>query len=207
MGCSPTATPIWLRNIHWWSKALKLDLFKEVWDRRRIKRIQKILLLVLITGEASTTTPNPCCIAVKLLTNCYCLLYIWLQNFNLCYVWLWTSQFSASGPPTFYSDSFPVNYIPNPLDRESDEFVLTNSEGYVETEVDWFNEPQLVETTKWQPSKKSEAVALKVSWSYIFLPTLIACFHFSEATLTSAKRNTPCHALQDFYLADALPHQ
>ena len=24
---------------------------------------------------------------------------------------------------------------------------------------------------------------------------------------TSAKRNTPCHALQDFYLADALPHQ
>jgi hypothetical protein len=23
----------------------------------------------------------------------------------------------------------------------------------------------------------------------------------------SAKRNTPCHALQDFYLADALPHQ
>jgi len=89
----------------------------------------------------------------------------------------------VSGPSTFYSDSFPVNHVPNPLDGESDEFVSTDSEGYVETEVDWFDEPQLVETTKRQPSKKSEAVTLEVSWSYIFLPTLIACFHFSEATL------------------------
>jgi hypothetical protein len=93
-------------------------------------------------------------------------------------------QFSASGPSTLYSDSFPVNCVPNPLDGESDEFVSTNSEGYIETEVDWFDEPQLVETTtKQQPSKKLEAVALEVSWSYIFLSTLIACFYFSEATL------------------------
>jgi hypothetical protein len=93
-------------------------------------------------------------------------------------------QFSASGPSTFYSDSFPVNHVPNPLDEESNEFVLTNSKGYIETEVDWFDELQLVETTtKQQPSKKLEAVALEMSWSYIFLSTLIACFYFLEATL------------------------
>jgi len=41
-----------------------------------------------------------------------------------------------------------MNRVPNPLDGESEEFVSSDSEGYVETEVDWFDEPQPVEIAK-----------------------------------------------------------
>ncbi len=34
-----------------------------------------------------------------------------------------------------------------------------------------------------------------------------AIYKFYTTFKSSAKKNTPCHALQDFYLADALPHQ
>ena len=65
-----------------------------------------------------------------------------------------------------------MNRVPNPLDGESDQFVSTDSEGYVETEVDWFDEPQLVETAKRHPSKMSEAIALEVCLCLMYLPSL-----------------------------------
>jgi len=71
-------------------------------------------------------------------------------------------QFLASHLPTSHDDSFPTNCVPNPLDGESEELVSSDSEGYVETEVDWFNEPQPVEIAKQYPSKMSETVASKV---------------------------------------------
>ena len=83
--------------------------------------------------------------------------------------------------PTTHNDSFPTNSVPNPLDGESDKFASTDSEGYVETEVDWFDEPQLVETAKQRTSKMLEAVALEVSLCYVF-PPYTDCLS-SEATL------------------------
>jgi hypothetical protein len=56
------------------------------------------------------------------------------------------------------------------LDGESDEFVSTDSEGYVETEVEWFDEPHVVDVGKQIPSKRLEAVAIEVSFCCIFLP-------------------------------------
>jgi hypothetical protein len=61
-----------------------------------------------------------------------------------------------------------VNCVPNPLDRESDEFVSSDSKGYVETEIEWFDELQLGENAKRYPSKKSETLALKVCFASIF---------------------------------------
>ncbi len=39
--------------------------------------------------------------------------------------------------------------------------------------------------------------------------TFLIDLHYKHKELAAAlaKKNTPCHALQDFYLADALPHQ
>ena len=83
-----------------------------------------------------------------------------------------TSQFSVSSLPTSYNDSSPTNHVPNLLDGESNQFVSTDSEGYVETEVDWFDEPQLVETAKWHPFKMSEAITLEVCLCLMYLPSL-----------------------------------
>jgi hypothetical protein len=55
-----------------------------------------------------------------------------------------------------------MNHVPNPLDGKSKELVSSDSEGYVETEVDWFDEPQPVEIAKRYPSKMSETVASEV---------------------------------------------
>jgi hypothetical protein len=142
------------------------------------KGIRKSLLLALITGGARARAPHPRCRKVELLTNWVCLPPLTL-NFKLpqCS----TSQFSASSLPTSHNDSFPTNCVSNPLDGESDEFVSTDSEGYVETEVDWFDEPQLVETAKQRTSKMSEAVALEVSLCYVF-PPYTDCLSL-EATL------------------------
>jgi hypothetical protein len=49
------------------------------------------------------------------------------------------------------------------LDGESDKFKSTDSEGYVETEVEWFDEPHIVDVAKRNPSKMSESVAIEVS--------------------------------------------
>ena len=65
--------------------------------------------------------------------------------------------------PTFCDDSSPANCVPNPLDGESNEFISTDSEGYVETEVEWFDEPHVVNIGKRHPSKMLEAVAIEVS--------------------------------------------
>jgi len=63
-----------------------------------------------------------------------------------------------------------ANCVPNPLDGESEEYVSSDSEGYVETEVGWFDEPQLVETAKHNPSKMSETIAFEVRSSSFFVP-------------------------------------
>ena len=47
---------------------------------------------------------------------------------------------------------------------------------------------------------------IKVSFALLSLSMLLSSPVPFPLT-SSAKRNTPCHALQDFYLADALPHQ
>ena len=129
-------------------------------------------------GRRKGKGTHPRCRKVELLTNWVCLPPLTL-NFELpqCL----TSQFSASSLPTSHNDSFPTNCVSNPLDGESDEFVSTDSEGYVETEVDWFDEPQLVETAKQRTSKMSEAVALEVSLCYVF-PPYTDCLSL-EATL------------------------
>jgi hypothetical protein len=62
-----------------------------------------------------------------------------------------------------------MNCIPNPLEGESNEFGSSESEGYVETEVEWFNEPQPLQNTK-HSSKMSEAIAFEVHLTSIFLP-------------------------------------
>ena len=62
-----------------------------------------------------------------------------------------------------------MNCIPNPLEGESDEFVSSESEGYVETEVEWFDEPQPLQNTK-RSSKMSEAIAFEVHLTSIFPP-------------------------------------
>jgi hypothetical protein len=85
---------------------------------------------------------------------------VWLQNFDLCKCS--TLQFSASHLPTSHDDSFPTNHVPNPLDGESEELVSSDSEGYIETEVDWFDEPQPVEIAKQYPSKMLETVTSEV---------------------------------------------
>lgn len=77
------------------------------------------------------------------------------------------AQFSASSLSTCHEASSHVNCVPNPLDGESDEFVSSDSEGYVETEIDWFDEPQPGENAKHNPSKKSETLALEVCFSSI----------------------------------------
>ena len=77
-------------------------------------------------------------------------------------------QFSASSLSTSYDHSSYVNCVPNPLDGESNEFVSSDSEGYVETEIEWFNEPQPGENAKHYPSKKLETLALKVCFASIF---------------------------------------
>src|SRR6266853_4467568 len=129
------------------------------------KRICKSLLLASITGGARARAPHPCCHKVEFLTNWVCLPPLTLK-FQLpqCS----TLQFSASSLSTSHNDSFLMNCVPNPLDGESNKFVSTDSKGYVETEVDWFDEPQLVETAKQCTSKMLEAVALEVSLCYVF---------------------------------------
>ena len=62
-----------------------------------------------------------------------------------------------------------MNCVPNPLEGESNEFVSSESEGYVETEVEWFDEPQPLQNTKCS-SKMSEAIAFEVHLTSIFLP-------------------------------------
>jgi hypothetical protein len=56
------------------------------------------------------------------------------------------------------------------LEGESDEFVSSESEGYVETEVKWFDEPQPMQNTKHYSSKMSEAIAFEVYLTSIFPP-------------------------------------
>jgi len=66
--------------------------------------------------------------------------------------------------PTAHDVSSRANRVPNPLDGESDEFLSTDSEGYVETEVEWFDEPHVVDVSskpKRNSSKMSEAVAIE----------------------------------------------
>ncbi len=63
-----------------------------------------------------------------------------------------------------------MNRVPNPLDRESDELVSSDSEGYVESKIEWFDKPQLRENAKHYPFKKSETLALKVHVSLLFFP-------------------------------------
>ncbi len=65
--------------------------------------------------------------------------------------------------PTPYGDSSLTKRVPNPLDGESDEFISTDSQGYVESEVEWFDEPHVVDIGKRNPSKRLEAVAIEVS--------------------------------------------
>jgi len=74
-----------------------------------------------------------------------------------------TSQFSALLIPTFHNDSSYTNRVLNPLGGESDEFKSTDSEGYVETEVKWFNKPYIVDVAKQNPSKMLESVTIEVS--------------------------------------------
>jgi hypothetical protein len=125
-----------------------------------------LLVLRLIKGRARPSAPDPRR-KVELLTNRVCLPHL-TSNFQLALCS--TSQFSASFLPTPHGDSSLAKRVPNPLDGESDEFISTDSEGYVETEVEWFDEPHVVDVGKQNPSKRSEAVAIEVSFCCIFLP-------------------------------------
>jgi hypothetical protein len=75
-----------------------------------------------------------------------------------------------------------VNRVPNPLDGESDVFVSSDSEGYVETEVEWFDDAQLAENGKRFTSKMSETLAHEVRFSHFFLSPYTNS-EFVEATL------------------------
>jgi len=93
------------------------------------------------------------------------------SNFQLVlFVQCSTSQFSALFLPTPHGDSSLTNCVPNPLDGESDKFISTDSKGYIETEVEWFDEPHIVNVSKWVTSKRSKAVTIEVSLWCIFLP-------------------------------------
>jgi hypothetical protein len=63
-----------------------------------------------------------------------------------------------------------MNHVPNPLEGESDEFISSESEGYIETKVEWFNKPQPMQNTKHYSSKTLEAIAFEVHLTSIFPP-------------------------------------
>ena len=91
-------------------------------------------------------------------------------------------QFSASSLSTSHDVSSRASCVPNPLDGESEALVSSDSEGYVETEVEWFDEPQPAETAKRNPSKMSETVAFEVRLPS-FLPPPYTNSESLEATL------------------------
>ena len=113
----------------------------------------------------------------------------------------WVHQF-------FYHARVGDPYL-GPVHKEATEYKVTNNSAITDEEPEDQLTLQihqlLVIIDKEQPESLERT---REPWAPDVTPTIAPATYTTQQTQpTLAKRNTPCHALQDFYLTDALPHQ